>query len=361
MTHRERFNRVMHFKKPDRIPNEEFGYWSETLERWRSEGMPADADEELYFGLDIRRERRLLRINNGGPVPDTSVAVRSLDDLKRLRPYFNPHSPERYPENWNELVEEYKTRDYPLGLNVTGFFGLPRAWMGLANCCVAYYADPKLMHAIGDFWADFLIESSRRVFADVEIDFVQVWEDMAYNHGSLISPKTFREFMTPYYRRFTDFVRSHGVDVILCDCDGDTTNMVELFLEAGVTGLYPLEVVAGTDAYAIRKRYPKFLLMGGVNKIAVSKGPDAIDREIERIAPLVDQGGYIPFIDHRVPSDVTLANFKYYILRKRELIGGDLLPPQCDLSNARAEALEPAKPWAYKPQNVGPSLGSQEI
>ena len=46
----------------------------------------------------------------------------------------------------------------------------------------------------------------------------------------------------------------------------------------------------------------------------------------------LEQGGYIPFNDYRVPSDVTLANFKYYMLRKRETIGGDLIPPQCSLT-----------------------------
>ena len=188
------------------------------------------------------------------------------------------------------------------------------------------------MHAIGELWADFLIESSRKAFEKVDIDFVQVWEDMGYNHGSLISPQTFREFMTPYYKRVTDFIRTSGVDVILCDSDGNINNMVELFLEAGVNGLYPLEIVAGTDPIAIRKRYPDYLLLGGVNKIAISRGPDAIDKEMEKVTWLMERGGYIPFTDHRVPSDVTLANFKYYMLRKRATIGGDLIPPQCSLT-----------------------------
>ncbi|MBM3243191.1 hypothetical protein FJZ31_43580 [Candidatus Poribacteria bacterium] len=356
MTHRERFNRVMHFQEVDRIPNEEFGYWGETLERWRSEGMPEGADEELYFGLDIRRERRLMPVNNSGPIPSMGFRILSLEDLEKAKPYYNPHSPERYPANWNELVANYQHRDYPLGLNMTGFFGQPRGWMGLSNACVSYYENPKLMHAMGDFWADFLIESSRKALEEVDVDFVQVWEDMAYNHGSLISPQTYREFMTPYYKRVTDFIRSKGVDVILCDCDGNINDMVELFFEAGVNGLYPLEIVAGTDPVAIRKKYPDYLLLGGVSKIAVSQGPEAIDKEIERAAWLMERGGYIPFVDHRVPSDVTLANFKYYMLRKRELIGGDLLPSQCDLTNARAEALKPTKPFEYKPQSRGPSL-----
>jgi uroporphyrinogen decarboxylase-like protein len=356
MTHRERFNRVMHFQSADRIPNEEFGYWEETLERWHSERMPADADEELYFGLDIRRERRLLPINTTGPIPGLDFRIRTLDDFERAKSHYNPHSPERYPADWPERVAAYRQRDYPLGLNVNGFFGQPREWLGLGNVCVAYYEDPSLMHAMGDFWAVFMIETSRKAFAEVEIDFVQVWEDMAYKHAALIGPHTFRKFMTPYYRRFTDFVRSQGVDVILCDCDGNVNDLAPLFLEAGVNGLYPLEIVAGTDPAALRRDYPELRLMGGINKIAVIQGPDAIDAEIERAARLMEKGGYVPFIDHRAPPDITLANYRYYMARKREIIGGELLPAQCDLIHAREDALKPVKPWAYKTSSVGPRL-----
>ncbi len=357
MTHRERFNRVMHFQEVDRIPNEEFGYWEETLERWRSEGMPADADEELYFGLDIRRERRLFQPNYG-PIPAISHGIDSMENLEKAKPYFydSLDSPERYPTNWAEMVENYKKRDYPLGLNFSGFFGQPRGWLGLARTCIAYYEEPEFMHALGQFWADVIIGTIRRALDDVDFDFVQIWEDMAYNHGSLISPHLFREFMTPYYRQVTDFIRSKGVDVILVDCDGNVNDMIDLFIEAGVNGLYPLERVAGTDPFMIREKYPNFLLLGGIDKIEISKGPDAIDKHMEKIPELIAKGGYIPFIDHRVPSDVNLARFIYYMKVKRDIIGGDLAPAQCDFTNAREEALKPPKPFNYKPQGVGPHL-----
>ena len=357
MTHRERFNRVMHFQDVDRIPNEEFGYWEETLERWQGEGMPVDADEELYFGLDIRRERHLFQPDYGA-IPALDHGITTMEELERAKPHFydNLDSPKRYPENWDQMVQDYKKRDYPLGLNFSGFFGQPRNWLGLSNLSIAYYERPKFVHALSDFWADVIIGTISRALDEVDFDFVQVWEDMAYNHGSLIAPKTFREFMTPYYRRVTDFIRSKGVDVILCDCDGYIVDMVDLFLEAGVNGLYPLERVARSDPFLLRERYPDLLLLGGISKIEISKGPDAIDAHLEKIPGLIEKGGYIPFVDHRVPSDVNLARFIYYMKVKREIIGGDLEPSQCDFTNAREEALKPPKPFDYKPQNRGPHL-----
>lgn len=272
MTHRERFNRVMHFQEVDRIPNEEFGYWGETLERWRGEGMPADADEELYFGLDIRRERRLIQ-PNFGPIPAMDHGITSMEELEKAKPHFydSLDSPERYPANWDQMVEGYKNRDYPLGLNFTGFYGQPRGWLGLSGLSIAYYERPEFIHALGDFWADVVIGIIKRALVDVDLDFIQVWEDMAYNHGSLISPDTYREFMTHYYRRVTVFIHSHGIDVIIVDCDGNINDMVELFIESGVTGLYPLERVARTDPFMIREKYPDFLLLGGISKIQYPK------------------------------------------------------------------------------------------
>jgi len=60
---------------------------------------------------------------------------------------------------------------------------------------------------------------------------------------------------------------------------------------------------------------------GGVDKRALAAGPDAIDRELERIRPAVEAGGCIPAVDHSVPPDVSWENFQYYLKRRAELLG----------------------------------------
>jgi hypothetical protein len=61
--------------------------------------------------------------------------------------------------------------------------------------------------------------------------------------------------------------------------------------------------------------------LGGVNKRALARCPVAIDEELARLAPLVQQGGMIPHVDHRVPPDVSFDDYLYYLKRKRELLG----------------------------------------
>ena len=59
--------------------------------------------------------------------------------------------------------------------------------------------------------------------------------------------------------------------------------------------------------------------MGGVDKKALIEGPKAIDRELNRIKTTVEEGGYIPHVDHRVPPDVSLRNYLYYLKKKKEV------------------------------------------
>ena len=75
-----------------------------------------------------------------------------------------------------------------------------------------------------------------------------------------------------------------------------------------------MEVAAGMDVVALRKKFGKELLMvGGVDKREIAKGKDAIDAEVRRIMPLLgEKGGYIPTIDHAIPPDISFGDFKYY-------------------------------------------------
>ncbi|MBI4471986.1 MAG: hypothetical protein HY646_04915, partial [Acidobacteria bacterium] len=65
----------------------------------------------------------------------------------------------------------------------------------------------------------------------------------------------------------------------------------------------------------------ELLLMGGFDKHILAKGQRDIEREIYRLAPLVEEGGYIPFCDHRVPPDVPLANYLHYLQTARKVWG----------------------------------------
>ncbi len=51
MTNRERFRASMGFEKTDRCRHIEAGFWDQTYERWKSEGLPAGIKQFEYGGL----------------------------------------------------------------------------------------------------------------------------------------------------------------------------------------------------------------------------------------------------------------------------------------------------------------------
>jgi hypothetical protein len=151
------------------------------------------------------------------------------------------------------------------------------------------------------------------------VDLAWWWEDMCYNRGPLISPRIFRDLMVPRYHRITEALRMRGIEINVLDCDGRINELVPGWLEAGINCMFPLEV-AHTDAYALRSEFPSVLLLGGVDKIALIAGKQAIDAEMKRLRPLVDLGRYVPCVDHRVPPDVTYDNYLYYLEAKERLL-----------------------------------------
>jgi uroporphyrinogen decarboxylase len=158
--------------------------------------------------------------------------------------------------------------------------------------------------------------------SQVQIDFGSGWEDMCYKGGPMISPSAFEKLMVPRYKRITDALRKHGCDIIYTDCDGNINALVSLWLKGGVNGMFPVEVAGGSDPLELRQKYGKeVLLFGGVNKRALAQGKDGIRKEIARIEAEVRAGGWIPHVDHRVPPDVTLEDYRYYLALKRETFG----------------------------------------
>jgi uroporphyrinogen decarboxylase len=77
------------------------------------------------------------------------------------------------------------------------------------------------------------------------------------------------------------------------------------------------------DPVRIRRKFGKGLrLWGGVDKREIARGPEAIDRHLAALAPLIEEGGFIPTVDHTVPPDISWDNFRYYMDVKRRLLAG---------------------------------------
>ncbi len=357
MNGRERFLRIMHFEEVDRFPIWDFGFWDETAETWYEQGLPRDVHISKYFGMDrpwefdkvtvnigmvprfdpeILEETednqiiidtdgvKCIRRKKGSSIPKyIEFPVKNRDDFERMKERYNPKSPARYSLDWDEKVKMWKDRDYPLGIFTGGFFGWLRGWMGIENLSLTFYDDPELINDMMDFVRDFVIETITPALEQVEIDYAAFWEDMSCNKGSLLSPRMFKEFMVPRYKKITDHLKKYGIDICIVDSDGYIGELIPLWLEGGVNCMFPIEVRSGNDPLEMRREYGKELLMiGGIDKLALMGDKKMIEEEVmSKVPQLTAEGGYIPTVDHRVPPDIPLENYLYYLKLIKQIAG----------------------------------------
>lgn len=258
----------------------------------------------------------------------TEFPVKDKKSWEEYNKRLNPKDPRRYPKDWEKDVYLKIFEEVQRGntiISLTGFYGFGAELMGLLDFNLAFYKNPELIHEMAEYWEYFTIETFREAAETLKdrIDLVFWWEDMAEKHGPNISPKLYKEFLLPHYKKVTGFFNKNKIDRIMMDSDGNTYPILDLAIEAGITGHWPLEVNSGMDAVTLRKRYGnKLFLAGNIDKRAVAKGGDVMRKEIDSKIPYMrESGGYIVGIDHLVPPEITLKNYTEYAnYLKKEII-----------------------------------------
>lgn len=252
--------------------------------------------------------------------------IKNRNDWEKLKEErFNIKSigiDNRFYGNFEEFLKKAKNRTFPLCIfdPPVGFFNSLRQLIGEKNLYILYYDNPKLIKDILNHLCDFWINIAEELTSKIDFDLASFAEDMAGKQGMLISPNTFREFMSPCYRKITDFLKSRGIKIFLVDSDGNIEELIPLFLESGVNCIFPIEQQAGNNLIEIRKKYPELRMLGGFDKNTLYKGRGYIDKEFEKIPYLISEGGYIPFSDHDVPPNASWENYKYYRNKLKDII-----------------------------------------
>ncbi|MDZ7265591.1 MAG: hypothetical protein ONB16_13535, partial [candidate division KSB1 bacterium] len=175
MTTRERFQKVMHWQQPDCIPNMEFGYWDETIEKWHHQGLPltirTNEDVERYLGLEgveiipwlpvknvlfPRFEYRILEESEKYRVIQNEEGIicevpKTGESIPRYLKYGieNRADWERYKEerlnsalatrigDIQQAVQQAHQQGMPIRFDAGSLYGVLRNWMGVENISIA--------------------------------------------------------------------------------------------------------------------------------------------------------------------------------------------------------------------------------
>lgn len=361
----QRLRATYAFQPVDHLYRREFYIWSEALERWRGEGMPADANQDELFGFDppgsvgqwglgwceppfvpavvprvlettgdheiaLDKAGRTVKYFKGrrhGFMPTylRHAVTCDRDWDETVAPLLSPETPERWATKIDADLAELKQaaadgkfiRQHCIG----GYMYL-RALVGPEEICYLFLDNPGLVHKMMRTWLELADRHTARVQQHVELDEFFIGEDICYNHGLLISPEMVRRFLFPYYQQILANVRSRQQQPLHfhVDTDGNCAEAIDLFVGIGMDKLSPVEIAANNDVLAIARKYPGLVLSGGIDKRVLADGPGAIDDYLGRIMPyMVSRGGFYPTCDHGVPDNVSYASYMHYRRRMMEM------------------------------------------
>lgn len=340
MTSHERFLRMFEHREADRVPLKDTP-WGGTLNRWRREGMPSDAVWEDYFGFDRvvslgadtspRYEEKIVSVTDTHTTKTTSwgVTLRHINQVDSTPEFLDftikdPDSwraakqrmePSRDRVNWARVDENYKYAKKN-GLWIEGgfWFGfdITHSWMvGTETLLMALLEEPEWCFEMFNHELDMCIAQMQMILdAGYEIDCIRWPDDMGYKHNTFFSLALYRELLKPVQKRACDWAHERGIKTYLHSC-GYIEPFLPDLIEIGIDCLNPLEVKAGMDPLSLKEKFgDKLVFHGGLNAVLFEK-EGAFLAEIERILPVLKQGGgYIFGSDHSIPNTVTTREMR---------------------------------------------------
>lgn len=377
MTDRERFKAVVRFEQPDYVPIFAFpgapgmsnGCMRPTRERLVEQGMPewvgaehvAYQSEPLWSwqrywgttspvfpgistaipGPGIRSEKR---IEDGFEIIEYETGARTRQVIDNSDTYsmpdfqsFHVHDRKSWEfyrertaprgtkpiEEVEAAVDRFDPRGRPVAIRCGTTWGHLRSLMGPAGASLALYDDPALVSEIMRTRISDFDKHTVPVIKRIRPDILAAGEDCCYNHGMLLSPKHFREFCAPFYLRVQRAALDCGVELVALDTDGNAMELVPIVEECGVNAIFPFEVKAGNDLFALRERHPKFILMGWLDKEIANEGNGHLIRQeiMSKVPLLLEKGGYFPNGDHGIQPPVTFENLCKFMTLLHEVTG----------------------------------------
>jgi hypothetical protein len=364
MKPRERYLETLLFGRPDHVPLAPGGPRESTLRAWHEQGLPESAHylDALSQILSVPREafdtvaslptflrmipifeEKVLEHKDGHYiVQDWMGAITEISDTYdytyiRAAKDFVTRKWHRFPvqnrADWDQMAWRYVANDparfapelmaqcraaelsnRAVVLSVNGPFWQIREWVGMENLCLMMVDDPGFVLDMAEFWRRFTLEVMEHLFGQVHVDVLHMSEDMAYKAHSMISPAMARRFLQPTYLSWSGLCRSYGITLLDMDSDGEISELIPIWIEAGFNCCDPIEVAAGNDIVDFRHRFGRSMAYhGGVDKRAIAVGGEIMHAEVRRVvSPLFVDGGYVPGCDHGVPPDISWPAFVAY-------------------------------------------------
>jgi uroporphyrinogen decarboxylase len=265
----------------------------------------ADGNFCLYLDGDLVAKKVIT-----SPYFDRMIEFKVYDPLPPVESWpMPPFSDEEL--NWRRRWAETLRRETDKA--ILGDFGpILGRWGSYQEWMLTLAADPEYVLAFYERKTEALIRNMALYAQAVgdNIDIVWLAEDFGTQQGLMISPRTFRRMVAPYYKRLFDWVHAHTPWKVFFHCCGAIYPIIDTLIECGVDILNPVQTsAAGMDPAKLKADFGQRLTFwgGGVDtqRVLPYGTCDEVRQQVrERIAIFAPGGGFVFNPVHNIQGDV---------------------------------------------------------
>ena len=234
--------------------------------------------------------------------------IATLDDARGYTPP-DPDAPHRLGK-LPELVARYKGKRAILFHHRAAFMWSAYL-MGLDNLLMNLIAEPELVELTMDKVLRCnmrIVQRAIRAGAEVII----LGDDYAGNHGPMMSPALFRQFILPKLARMIAMIHDEGA-LCIKHSDGDLYPLLDDIVSAGPDGINPIEPVAGMALKKVKQLVgDQVCLTGNIDcaHLLPHGTPEEVRQAVRQaIADAAPGGGYILTSSNSIHSSCRAENF----------------------------------------------------
>lgn len=344
MTSKQRVTAAMSFQEPDRIPRYFSSFWPEFDANWERVHGPTDLFK--HFGEDMR-----LVEPEESPWPGRAGVIERRGDQAIVRSGWGETKLTQFadltPQVMGQLIEpalkdrvDPETLEFDDPLLDSRFETAGKQAAALKNEYFVWcksggpYLRAAFMRGEEQFWLDVAEDPGwTRAFVDRVVDHIvtvaiegmrrfgledtgiAIYDDVASSLGPFVGPKHYERVFLPALRRMVKAYKQAGARWVMHHSDGNVLPLLDMWIDAGIDAINPLEFRIGMDAVKLRQRFGnRLVLTGGMdNCVILPRGDRAEIRDHVLHLLEAGRGGGLVIGTHSMGPDISVETAEYVL------------------------------------------------